>query len=57
MQYISLCYKRLYDSLLNKAYAVKPSDEQKPDEDELKMSLTRLGFENIELNKVQDTDK
>ena len=54
MQYISLCYKRLYDSLLNKAYAVKPSDEQKPDEDELKMSLTRLGFENIELNKVQD---
>ena len=34
MKYISLCYKRLYDGLLSKAYCMKPTDDQKPEEDE-----------------------
>jgi len=49
MKYVSLCYKRLYDGLLSKAYSMKPTDEQKPDDDELKLSMERLGFGEITL--------
>ena len=52
MQYISLCYKRLYDGLLNKVYSLTPTDEQKPDDDELKSSMNRLGLEDISLNEL-----
>ena len=53
MQYISLCYKKLYDSLLSKAYTLKPSDEQRPDDDELKLSMNRLGLEGIGLIELK----
>lgn len=49
MKYMSLCYKRLYDGLLSKAYSMKPTDDQKPEEDELKLSMERLGFGEITL--------
>ena len=52
MKYVSLCYKRLYDGLLSKAYSMKPTDEQKPDDDELKLSMERLGFGEITLVEI-----
>jgi hypothetical protein len=53
MKYISLCYKRLYDGLLNKAYSMKPTDDQKPEEDDLKLSMERLGFGEITLIEIK----
>ena len=52
MKYIFMCYKRLYDDLLNKVYSITPTDEQKPEEDDLKLSLERLGFGNITLIEI-----
>ena len=60
LQYIALCYKRLYDSLLSKVYALNPTDDQRPDMDELKLSMKRLGLENIgiiELESVLTKDE
>jgi len=53
MKYISLCYKRLYDGLLNKAYSMTPTDDQKPEEDDLKLSMERLGFGEITLIEMK----
>lgn len=53
MTYISLCYKRLYDGLLSKAYSMKPTDDQKPEEDDLKLSMERLGFGEITLIEMK----
>lgn len=53
MKYISLCYKRLYDGLLSKAYSMKPTDDQKPEEDDLKLSMERLGFGEITLIEMK----
>jgi hypothetical protein len=50
---MTLCYKRLYDNLLNKVYTLKPTDEQKPDEDELKLSMKRLGLDEFGLIGLQ----
>lgn len=54
MKYMSLCYKRLYDGLLNKAYSMKPTDDQKPEDDDLKLSMERLGFEGITLIEMKN---
>jgi hypothetical protein len=54
MKYISLCYKRLYDGLLSKAYSMKPTDDQKPKEDDLKLSMTRLGFEGMQSDIMKE---
>lgn len=54
MKYISLCYKRLYDGLLSKAYYMKPTDDQKPEEDDLKLSMTRLGFEGMQSDIMKE---
>lgn len=53
MKYISLCYKRLYDGLLSKAYSMKPTDDQKPTESELKLSISRLGLDGIGIIEIQ----
>jgi hypothetical protein len=47
MKYMAICYKRLYDSLLNKVYTITPTDEQKPTPEELKKNLERLGLDGI----------
>ena len=52
LQYISICYGRLYDGLLNKVYALLPTEEQKPDEDELNLSKKRLDLAHIKLNEL-----
>ena len=52
LQYISICYGRLYDGLLNKVYALPPTEEQKPDEDELNLSKKRLDLEHVKLNEL-----
>ena len=53
MKYISLCYKRLYDGLLSKAYSMKPTDDQKPTESELKLSISRLGLDGIGIIEIK----
>ena len=53
MKYISLCYKQLYDGLLSKAYSMKPTDDQKPEDDDLKLSMERLGFGEITLIEMK----
>lgn len=54
MKYVTLCYKKLYDGLLNKAYILKPTEEEKPSDDELLLSISRLGFEGVGLIELQD---
>lgn len=53
MKYVTLCYKKLYDGLLNKAYILKPTEEERPSDDELLLSISRLGFEGIGLMELQ----
>jgi len=49
IKYILICYKHLYDNLLNKSYIFEPNSTMAPDDSELRRSLDRLGFGEIGL--------
>ena len=43
----------MYDGLLSKAYSMKPTDDQKPTESELKLSISRLGLDGVGIIEIQ----
>ena len=52
LEYINRCYSQLYDSLLSKVYAITPTKDQKPDDQELEVSRTRLDLADVKLNEI-----